>query len=355
MALADECPISGFHYRLAVLSQLKRNNHKTLFAAETAANIRIILFALASIVLMTVDHRQHHLEGMRDALSTFIFPLQYLIQLPVEGGSWLSRYLANRNALLEENARLKERQLLINAQLQKLAALEAENRRLRMLLASSAHIQERALIAELLTVDFDPYRHQILINKGNRHGVHIGQPLLDEHGIIGQIIHASAFTSIGILITDPNHALPLQVNRNGLRTVAVGTGNFRELELPYIPNNGDIEVGDLLVTSGLGGRFPRGYPVARVTQVEFDAGRPFARIIAQPTAQLDRRWEFLLILISPSGTAHSLVASQEHQTLLAEEAAEMAEGDEPDKARGELMTTEIPSSPAASAGPAGPP
>lgn len=328
------------------MSQLKRNNYKPLFAAETAANIRIILFALASIVLMTVDHRQHHLEVMRNALSTFIYPLQYLVQLPFEGGSWLSNYLVNRNALLEENSRLKERQLLINAQLQKLIALEAENRRLRMLLQSSAHIQERALIAELLTVDFDPYRHQILINKGNRHGVHIGQPLLDERGIIGQIVHANAFTSMGILITDPNHALPVQVTRNGLRTIAVGTGNFRELELPYIPNNGDIEVGDLLVTSGLGGRFPRGYPVAKVTQVESDAGRPFARIIAQPSAQLDRRREFLLILISPHGPSQSLATMPENRT---------APVDEADKARDELRPTETPPLPAIPADVAGPP
>lgn len=284
------------------MSQLKRNN-QSLFAAETATNIRLIFFVLISIALMTVDHRQQHLDALRDALATLIYPLQYIIQLPFEGGGSLSGYLAERSTLLEENARLRQKQLLINAQLQKLTALEVENRRLRMLLESSANIQERVLIAELLTVDFDPYRHQILLNKGTRDGVHAGQPLLDEQGIIGQIIHVHTFTSMGILITDPNHAVPVQVNRNGLRTLAVGTGNFRELELPYIPNNGDIQVGDLLISSGLGGRFPRGYPVARVTRVDVDPGRPFAQVVARPTAQLDRSREVLLIITNPPATS----------------------------------------------------
>lgn len=283
------------------MARLAHNDSKFLFSANTAANIRIIVFVLASLMTMTVDHR-HHLGVVRSTLATVIYPLQYLIQLPFEVGDWFSTSLISHRALLEENARLRQQQLLINARLQKLTALEAENHRLRMLLKSSEDIQEKVLIAELLTVDFDPYRHQILLNKGTRHGVHVGQPLLDQQGIIGQIIRANTFTSTAILITDPNHALPIQVNRNGLRTLAVGTGNFQELELPYIPHNEDIKVGDLLITSGLGGRFPRGYPVARVTRIEFDPGHPFARIIAQPTAYLDRSREVLLVISEPPAT-----------------------------------------------------
>jgi rod shape-determining protein MreC len=229
-----------------------------------------------------------------------VYPLQYLIQLPTEASGWLSENLASRSQLLDENAGLRRKQAFINTQLQKLTALETENRRLRMLLESSIERPERVLIAELLSVDFDPYRHQILLNKGTRHGVHVGQPLLDQQGIIGQIVHANTFTSTAILITDPNHALPVQVNRNGLRTLAIGTGHFQELELLHIPNNEDIQVGDLLITSGLGGRFPRGYPVAKVAKVEFDPARPFAHIIAQPTSQLDRSREVLLIISDPS-------------------------------------------------------
>lgn len=271
------------------------------------ANIRIIVFILLSLGMMHIDHRYQYLEAVRDVLATLVYPVQYAIQLPLETGSWLSGVLTSHRALLAENARLRRNELFLNAELQRLIALEAENRRLRMLLESSVSIPERVLIAELLTVDFDPYRHQILLNKGIRHGVHVGQPLLDQHGIIGQIIYANTLTSTAVLITDPNHAMPVQVNRNGLRTLAVGTGNFQELELPHIPNNEDVRVGDLLVTSGLGGRFPRGYPVARVTKVEFDPGHPFARIIAQPMTQLDRSREMLLIIGAPQAPTENLL------------------------------------------------
>jgi rod shape-determining protein MreC len=281
------------------LSQIRHQESKHLFATDTVTNIRIIVFALVSLAMMTLDHRHHYLNALRDTLSTLVYPVQYVIQLPIRTGRWLSENLATRAALLEENKQLRQNQLLINARLQKLTALEEENRRLRMLLGSSVSFQERVLISELLTVDFDPYRHQILLDKGARDGIRVGQPLLDQQGIIGQISQANTLTSNAILITDPNHSLPVQVNRNGLRTLAVGTGNFQELELPYVPNNEDIQVGDLLITSGLGGHFPRGYPVAKIARVEFDRGNPFARIIATPTAQLDRSREVLIIADDP--------------------------------------------------------
>lgn len=300
------------------MAWLRQSDNEPIFSVDSAANIRVMVFAALSLVLMTLDHREQHLEQVRNILATAIYPLQALVDAPFALASWSSDTLASRRVLLEENASLKRKQLLIGAQLQKLTALEAENRRLRLLLESSVRLGERVLIAELLKVDFDPYRHQILINKGTRHGVHAGQPLLDEAGILGQIVHANAFTSTAILITDPNHAVPVQVNRNGLRTLAVGTGNFQLLELPHVPNNDDIWVGDLLITSGLGGHFPRGYPVARVIQVEFDPSRPFARVLAKPIAHLDRRREVLLIVGEPEvdavpDDAQPIVADTEQQ------------------------------------------
>lgn len=279
------------------MGKLESRQSKSLFAPETAASIRYALLALLSVVLMTVDHRQHHLELMRNVLATALYPLQVTVQLPFEAADWLAQHFETRSALVEENERLREKQLFINAQLQKLTALEAENRRLRSLLESTVNVAaERVLIAEILMVDFDPYRHQVLLNRGTQQGARIGQPLIDERGIVGQVAHANLLDSTAILITDPAHALPVQLTRNGIRSLAVGTGRFSELELPNIPNNGDVKVGDLVVTSGLGGRFPRGYPVARVTRVEFDPGRPFARVFAQPTAHLDRVREVLMIL-----------------------------------------------------------
>jgi rod shape-determining protein MreC len=270
-----------------------------LFTINPQATLQFGLWMTLSIVTMTVDHRYHALDGARDVLATVIYPLHYLARLPVDIQSWLSENLTGRAALLEENARLREKQVFISAQLQKLTTLEAENRRLRSLLESAVNTPERVLIAELLAVDFDPYRHHILLNRGRQHGIYVGQPVLDQQGVIGQIIQADLLTSTAILITDPNHALPIQINRTGARTLALGTGHFQQLELPHIPNNEDVKVGDLLVTSGMGGRFPRGYPVGTVTQVEFDPGSPFAHIVAKPVAQLDRIREVLLLENTP--------------------------------------------------------
>jgi rod shape-determining protein MreC len=245
---------------------------------------------------MTIDHRQHHLDSARSALSVVVFPLQLLVDLPGNTVDWFRESLATRRQLQEENFSLRKQQLILNTQLQKLEALEAENRHLRALLDSSFQVGERPMmIAALLSVDMDPYRHQIEINKGSLDNLFDGQPLLDSRGIMGQLIHVGPFTSTAMLITDPAHATPVQINRNGLRTIALGTGKLDQLELPNIPNNADIEVGDLLVSSGLGGRFPPGYPVAEIVEVEQDTGRAFSSILARPRAQLDRSREVLLV------------------------------------------------------------
>lgn len=244
---------------------------------------------------MTVDHRQHHLEGIRAGLSVVVYPLQALVDLPFSVGGWASETLAARTTLLQENRELREQQLALQFKLQKLEALESENQRLRSLLQSSSRKWERVLIAELLKVDIDPFRQTVWLNKGSNDGVFEGHPLLDAYGIIGQVMHVSQFTSQAILITDPSHAVPVQINRNGLRALAVGTGEDGILDIPHLPNNADIEVGDLLVTSGLGLRFPPGYPVAKVSSIEKDPTEPFATVHATPLAHLKRTREVLLV------------------------------------------------------------
>ena len=266
-----------------------------MFAINPTATLRLGLWVALAIALMTVDHRYRYLDSVRDVLATAVYPLHHLVGLPTATRNWLIENLASRGTLLEENTRLREKQVFLNAQLQKLIVLEAENRRLRSLLESVVEAPERVLIAELLAVDFDPYRHHILINRGRQHGVYVGQPVLDQQGVIGQVIRADLFTATVILVTDPNHALPIQINRTGVRTLALGTGNFQKLELPHIPNHEDVSVGDLLITSGLGGRFPHGYPVGTVTEVRFDPSSPFASIIARPVARLDRIREVMLL------------------------------------------------------------
>lgn len=261
--------------------------------------MRAGLLVITAVALMSLDHRQHALEGIRSTISVAVYPLQLLVDLPFSVASWASTNLATHTSLLQENAELRQTQLEQAFRLQKFAALQAENARLRALLQSSSRQWERVLIAEILAIDFDPFKHQILLNKGSNEGVFEGHPLLDAHGVIGQVIHVTPFTSTAILITDPSHAVPVQVNRNGLRTLAVGTGEPNALDIPHLPNTADIEIGDLLVTSGLGLRFPPGYPVATISAIERDPTEPFAKITATPLAQLQQTREVLLVWPAP--------------------------------------------------------
>jgi rod shape-determining protein MreC len=260
---------------------------------------------VVSLVLMTVDHRQHHLESVRSTLSFLVSPLQYLLGLPINAGHWLGEALTSRQSLENENAELRSQHLLQSARLQKMAALEAENARLRTLMDSSLKVGERVLVAELLEVDFDPFSQEIVINKGEHDGVELGQSLVDAEGVMGQVVHVAPFTSTAMLITDPSHAIPVSVNRNGLRAIAMGTGAADRLDIPHLPLNADIQVGDLLVTSGLGGRFPPGYPVATVQKVERNPGQPFADVTARPTARLEQSREVLLVWTTPQQAAES--------------------------------------------------
>ncbi len=244
---------------------------------------------------MIADHNGSRLQRMREALSLVVLPIQALADLPTRLGGWVSETFASRNALLEENDRLRRGNLKLKARLQQFDALQAENMRLRDLLDSSYKIGDRVLIAELVGVDLDPFKQQILIDKGRRSKLFRGQPVLDADAVMGQVTQVNAVNSIVVLITDSSHALPVQVLRNGLRGIAVGTGIIDRLKIPHLPNNADIRVGDRLVTSGLGGRFPPGYPVAEVVSVTHQPGEPFAEVVARPLAHLDRVHEVLLV------------------------------------------------------------
>ena len=250
---------------------------------------------MVSIVLMTVDHRNGHLENVRFVLTTLVYPLQYVVNLPVQAGHWMSETFTTRKMLLEENRQLREEHLLLKSKLQRFSVLQEENRRLHELLDSSIRIGERVLVAELIAVELEPFRRKIVINKGQRDGVFDGQPVVDSGGVMGQVIHVAPFSSTVLLITDPAHALPVQVNRNGLRTIAVGTGQNNMLLLEHLPTSADIKLGDLIVSSGLGHRFPRGYPVGTVEKIELEPGEPFANVMVTPSANLDQSQEVLLV------------------------------------------------------------
>jgi rod shape-determining protein MreC len=257
--------------------------------------VRLLLFVILSVVLMTVDHRGQQLEAVRNMLALLLYPVPYSVNVPVAAARWAEENLTSRKALVEENTRLRKKQLVLESRLSRLNELEAENRRLRGLLGSSDKVSDRVLIAELLAVDMDPFSRQIALNQGSRDGVFVGQSLVDAKGILGQVTRVGPFTSTAMLITDPSHALPIQVSRSGLRAIAIGTGSVNLLELSHIPNNADLEVGDRLVTSGLGRRFPPGYPVGEISSIERDNGQPFAKVLVEPTAELERNREVLLV------------------------------------------------------------
>jgi rod shape-determining protein MreC len=262
---------------------------------------RFFLICAVSLSLMFLDHRDEHLRSIRQAFSVVVYPIQVVVDLPFRGWSWAEQALAERSLLLDENQQLKREHLSSNVRLQQLAALEAENRRLRAMLDSSARIADRVLVAEILAVDLDPYRQRFTINRGVNDGVYVGQALLDADGIVGQIMRVDLFTSEAVLISDADHALPVAVNRNGLRTIIVGTGDSVRLRLPYLTNSADIAVGDLVVSSGLGGVFPPGYPVGNVIQVERRPGQSFAEVLVEPAAKLDRAREVLLVWTADTG------------------------------------------------------
>jgi rod shape-determining protein MreC len=267
-----------------------------LFLQGPSITLRAMLLLMASVMVMVADHRWHHLEAVRGVLESYvIYPLRYTINLPVDFIRWADHGLSSHEFLLQENTQLKEQQLRAQVSLQKLSVLERENDRLREMLGAQPKVGERMLVAELLVIDLDPNRQQVVINKGAEQGVYQGQPLIDAWGVMGQVVHVADTSATAMLISDPNHAIPVQINRNDLRSTAFGLGYGGRLELRHIPHNADIELGDLLVTSGLGGRFPANYPVGRIVEIERAVGETFARVVAEPVAHLDRSREVLLI------------------------------------------------------------
>jgi rod shape-determining protein MreC len=258
-------------------------------------SIQTLFLVSLSIALMFADHRYSHLEVVRSNISVALSPLRYLVSLPALAGDWAGDWLASYTELLNENSALKSKVRILNARLQKTQVLQAENTRLRNMLGSSRKLADQVIVAELLAVDQNPYRQLIEINKGTIDGVAIGHAVIDDFGVMGQVIHVNRYTATTMLISDPEHAIPVQFIRSGTRSVAFGNGGSDQLELRYLPATADIMVNDQLVTSGLGGRFPADYPVATVTSITADLTHGFVSVLAKPKARLDSSREVLVI------------------------------------------------------------
>lgn len=243
---------------------------------------------MLSVTLVVLDGRFQQLGLLRGWLETGVTPIRWLGHLPGVTQDWGVSLFTTRDALLEENEALRGRLLVLERRAQKYASVAAENNRLRELLNASSSVDDSVVVSEVIGVSPDPFTHELIIDKGRRDGIRSGQAVLDAHGLMGQVVSVGEFTARVLLISDSSHAVPVQVNRNGFRAILIGTGEIGLLELVHVPSTADILPGDLLVSSGLGGRFPKGYPVARIATVQHDTGKPFARVTATPEAQLNQ-------------------------------------------------------------------
>lgn len=269
---------------------------------------KALVLVLCSLLLIFTDNRGDTLKPARQWATWALSPVIWIAAFPNDAAS-ATENLQSRATLEEENRQLREKQLVLEARLGKFQALEAENHRIRELLSSASNLSERVLIAEIVSINQDPYRHQITLNKGTRDGVYRGQALVDAHGILGQIVEVGPRTSQALLITDPDHGIPVEINRTGLQTIAVGRGDGRGLKLPFLPSNADVQVGDLLMSSALGGRFPAGYPVGQIYDVKHNAGEHFMEAVAYPSAKLNQGRQALLVWNTEDAQAEDAAAA----------------------------------------------
>lgn len=282
------------------------------------------MLVVLSVAIMVVDARFTLLKPVRSQMSLVLMQSYWIADLPERLYQGVASQFGSRTELAAENEKLKTENLLLQGRLQKLAALTEQNVRLRELLNSSALVNEKVEVAELIGMDPNPFTHRIIINKGERDGVVLGQPVLDARGLMGQVVELMPYTSRVLLLTDTTHSIPVQVNRNGLRAIASGTGNPERLELRHVADTADIKEGDLLVSSGLGQRFPAGYPVATVKEVIHDSGQPFAIVRAVPTAALNRSRYLLLVFSDGRSPEERAADAAQQQESLDRQAADPA-------------------------------
>jgi rod shape-determining protein MreC len=276
--------------------------------------LRCVVYCLLALGLIIFDKRYDHLGEIRRFLSVVAYPVQVAVASPFEGWEWFRQSVSSRETLRADKAKLEAELRLANFRLQRYEALEAEAQRLRALRANTAEVATRFVVGDIMDLDIDAFRERVLVDKGARDGVFVGQAVLDAGGVFGQVARVEQLTSEVILVSDASHAIPVQVNRNGLRTIAVGTGDMSRLKLPYLSTSADVVAGDLLVTSGLGGGFPAGYPVGTVAEVKRDPAQSLADVEVRPAAALDRSREVMFVWPKPDAPAQPAAQAAAPQT-----------------------------------------
>ncbi|QBY04765.1 rod shape-determining protein MreC [Thalassotalea sp. HSM 43] len=281
-----------------------------IFIEGYSSHRRMFTALILSMLLILLDHKLASFDVVRGVFQSMVSPLQYIASTPRQVMDYASENLVTRQQLKMDNQRLQMNELLLRERLLELDILKQENDRLRSLLSSPVRDKIDKMVAEIQSVDSDPYSHQVVIDRGQNDGLYEGQPVVNDTGVVGQIRHVGLNNSRVLLITDISHAIPLRVHRNGLRVIARGTGSIKQMDVTHVPNSSDIRVGDTLVTSGLGGKFPEGYPVATVNYVSEDPNKEFAKIRVSPLVEMDKL-RYLLLLTPQQSQAIQMVDTEQ--------------------------------------------
>ncbi len=274
---------------------LRRRHIKSLFLEKSGLGYHFLGLVLISFSSMFIDYLTDWLDDTRSLLAFAISPVIFVADIPNQSYRVLTEMLTTRERMRIRISNLEDELVLLKVKTEKMAYLTAENNRLRDLLGSAAKLQENVLVAELIGINPDPKAQQIIVDKGSADQVFLGQPVLDEGGLLGQVVEVSEYSARILLISDRNHSVPVQVLRSNLRLIARGTGVKKQLELLHVNLTADIQVGDQLLSSGLGNRFPAGYPVGNVESIESEVGKPFLEVKVNPSAQLERSRHVLLV------------------------------------------------------------
>lgn len=268
---------------------------KPIFLRGPSFLLRLSIVIAFSLILFLADSQLNLFASSRLYLNSLVSPIQYLADAPQKLSGAISENLLTRQALKERNQQLEKDNLFLKADRLLLTQLENENKQLRELLNSQRNFSYKRMITEVMSLRSDPFTHQLLIDKGARDGVYLGQPVINEEGVVGQVSQVGSTTSRVLLIVDASHGIPVRVQRNDIVAIVHGSGAWNKLNLPFVQSNADLKEGDLLVTSGLGGRFPAGYPVAKISRFDYQEGALYADVTATPVALLDRS-RYLLLL-----------------------------------------------------------
>lgn len=303
---------------MAVISSQQNNAHNRLFRKGGHNPLGFVLALVLSIFLMFADYHYKYLDVVRSGFSLVVSPLQYAVDYPVRVVGWIQSLVSAKKSLIDENMRLRYQQTILEAELQKLLVIQKENSQLKELLLTSSKADMRAMAAQILAVDTSNARQIVVLNKGKRDGVYAGQPVLDAKGVMGQVVDVGPMTSTVLLISDSKSAVPVRNNRTGERAILVGTNSMEQLSLINLPKTSSIHPGDVLVTSGLGRRYPEGYPVGRILAVNSIPGEDFVKVTVSPVALLNRNR--LVLLIWPDIEQEQLT-EQINERLNAEEIA----------------------------------